>query len=99
MICNSPSPALLFALGQARIVMRSLVMEFIGTIWQSAPQQRWDRIDHHSEFVFGVLHLSTGISRIPEKSNLFNIGGRCEKRRAAKVHWRANRALGDVAGG
>jgi hypothetical protein len=34
-------------------------MEFIGTIWQSAPHQRGDRVDHHPKFVFGVLHFRT----------------------------------------
>jgi hypothetical protein len=34
-----------------------LVMEFIGTIRQSAPHKRGDRVDHHPESVFGALHL------------------------------------------
>src|ERR1700726_413352 len=59
MICNFPSPTGLCSLGQARIVVPSLVMEFIGTIWQSAPHQRGDRVDHHPEFVFGALHFGT----------------------------------------
>jgi hypothetical protein len=38
-----------------------LVMEFIGTIWQSAPHQRGDRVDHHPIFVFGYLHFGTAL--------------------------------------
>src|SRR5580698_3323458 len=57
MICNFPSPTSLSSLGQARIVVPSLVMEFIGTIRQSAPHKRGDRVDHHPEFVFGTLHF------------------------------------------
>src|SRR5216683_5726111 len=57
MICNLPSQTVLCSRRQARIVMPSLVMEFIGTIWQSAPHQRGDRVDHHSISVFGVLHF------------------------------------------
>jgi hypothetical protein len=37
-------------------------MEFIGTIRQSAPHQRWDRVDHHPEFVFGALHFELFLS-------------------------------------
>jgi hypothetical protein len=63
MIGNSPSQTGLCSLGQARVVVPSLVMEFIGTIRQSAPHQRWDRVDHHPIFVFGFRRL--GI-RLPE---------------------------------
>src|SRR5260370_21653445 len=57
MICNLPSQTVLCSRRQARIVMPSLVMEFIGTIWQSAPHERGDRVDHHPIFVFGDLHF------------------------------------------
>src|ERR1700722_17982641 len=57
MICNFPTPTLLCSLWEARIVMPSLVMEFIGTIGQSAPHQRGDRVGHHPIFVFGYLHF------------------------------------------
>src|SRR3984893_8282196 len=63
MICNFPSPTGLCSLGQARIVVPSLVMEFIGTIRQSAPHKRGDRVDHHPEFVFGYLHFVELLSR------------------------------------
>src|SRR5260370_19735183 len=63
MICNSPSPTVLCSLRQARIVMPSLVVEFIGTIRQSAPYQRGDRVDHYSEFIFGDLHFVGGFAR------------------------------------
>src|ERR1700674_5435350 len=64
MICNFPSPTVLCSLGQAGIVMPLLVMEFIGTIRQSAPHQRGDRVDHYSEFIFGVLHLGNNFSNV-----------------------------------
>src|ERR1700688_787154 len=64
MICNFPSPTLLCSLGQARIVVPSLVMEFIGTIRQSAPHQRWDRVDHYSIFVVGGLHRGNSFSSV-----------------------------------
>src|SRR4029077_10275342 len=85
MICNLPSPTGLCSLRQARIVMPSLVMEFIGTVWQSAPHQRWDRVDHHPIFVFGVRHFVDGFVNFRElesttcpvrqKSTLDLIGG------------------------
>src|SRR5258708_38875719 len=57
MICNFPSPTGLCSLGEARIVMPSLIMEFIGTIRQSAPHERRNRVDHHPKFVIGSLHF------------------------------------------
>src|ERR1700722_11563116 len=76
MICNFPSPPGLCSLGQARIVVPSLVMEFIGTIRQSAPHERGDRVDHHPKFVFGGFHfelfLSPGIAS--GASSIFGTG-------------------------
>ena len=37
--------------------MPSLIEEFVGAIRRIPPQQCRDRVDHHSEFVFGCLHL------------------------------------------
>jgi hypothetical protein len=59
---ESPSPTVRFFLGEARIVVPSLVQEFVGTIWQIAPNECRDRVDHHSEFVFGVLHFVDGFA-------------------------------------
>src|ERR1700726_2328584 len=73
MICNFPSPTGLCSLGQPRIVVPSLVMEFIGTIRQSAPHKRGDRVDHHPEFVFGALHFAeSGIAS--GASSIFGTG-------------------------
>jgi hypothetical protein len=37
-------------------------MEFIGTIWKSAPYQCGDRVDHHPEFVSGRFHFELFLS-------------------------------------
>src|ERR1700687_5163861 len=75
MICNFPSPTGLCSLGQARIVVPSLVMEFIGTIRQSAPHQRGDRVDHHPEFVFGALHFERAFAESGIASGASSIFG------------------------
>src|SRR5260370_40646015 len=54
--------------------MPSLVMEFIGTIGQSAPHQRRDRVDHHPKFVIGSLRFVDGFSAILRRALLRNIG-------------------------
>jgi hypothetical protein len=47
-----PSPAGGLFLGQSRVFEPSLVQEFGRTVGETAPRQRWDRIDHDPELGF-----------------------------------------------
>src|ERR1700687_2671559 len=73
---DSPSPTVRFFLGEARIVVESLVQEFVGTIWQIAPGQGGDHVDHNPKFVFGDLHFGRALLRFPISWRRSKISGR-----------------------
>jgi len=52
-----PPPAVRLIRRQTHIVLPSLIEEFDGTIWKTAPRHRGDGIDHHLERIVGVPHF------------------------------------------
>ena len=52
-----PPPAVRFFQRQTHIVVPSLIEEFDGTIWRTAPRLGRDGIDHHLERIVGGPHF------------------------------------------
>ncbi len=53
-----PSPAAQLFSRETRVVVPSPVSELDGTVWQTGPCHRGDRIDHRSVSIFGIVHFT-----------------------------------------
>src|SRR5262245_30003636 len=61
MDCYLPPPAVGLFRGKTRIVVPSLVEEFLGTVGQTAPRECWDRINDFSQSSFRLFDLLEGL--------------------------------------
>src|SRR5215468_350132 len=64
MDCYLPPPAVGLFRGKTRVVVPSLVEEFLRTVRQTAPRECWNRINDFSQSSFRLLDL---LERLPQR--------------------------------